>query len=339
MKIVVLEAARIGNDVSFDCLKDFGALIVYEETNSSREVAERIKDADIIIVDQLKLNADSLSGAKKLKYITMTSTGTDFVDFNFTRKHQIKVANIRGYSTHSVAQHTFGLLFYLYEKLAFFDDYVTSGRYIDDVSNSSFSTVFSELYGKTYGIAGLGSIGKEVAAIASAFGCKVIYYSPSGHTYPVDYPSVDFDTLLKESDIISVHTPLTPQTEQLFDYAAFLKMKETALFLNVARGGIVEEEGLARALREHQIAGAGLDVLVQEPMSPDCPFSDMLNEPNLFITPHMGWAAKESRQRAVMEIYQNIKSFLQGTDRNVIQEIHKSSYKHTLTVPQSPEYL
>lgn len=317
MKIVVLEALRIGKDISFTCLKDFGEVIIYEETPTLALAAERIQDADIMIVDQLKCNEEALRGAKHLKLITMTSTGTDFVDFNYTRSHNIKVANIKAYSTNSVAQHTFAMLLYLYENLAYYDHYVKSECYVNDSSNSSFSTVFHELAGKTWGIAGLGSIGRKVAEIATAFGCSIIYYSPSGRSYDVPYQRVDFNTLLKESDIISVHTPLTEANKLIFNYQAFCRMKKSSFFLNVARGGLVNEAGLVQALNENRITAAGLDVLTEEPMTLDCPFRSIKDSSRLLITPHIGWAGKEARQRAVEEIYKNIAAFIRGEDRNL----------------------
>lgn len=318
MKIVVLEAARIGKDVSFNSLRDLGELIVYDETADAAEARERVRDADVVIVDQFPLNRKTLCTAEHLKLITMTSTGTDFVDLAYTDSRGIVVSNIRNYSTHSVAQHTISMLLYLYEKLNIYHDYTAGGAYVNDVDNSSFSNVFCELYGKEYGIVGMGNIGKEVARIATAFGCHVRYYSPSGRTYPVEYEAISFEQLLTESDIISVHTPLTPATEELFNYPAFLRMKSSCVFLNAARGGLVNEIGLARALKEGEIAAAGLDVLIKEPMAEDCALLPLLPLPNLLITPHMGWAARESRERAISEIYKNIETFLQGTPRNVI---------------------
>ncbi|NCB93958.1 MAG: hydroxyacid dehydrogenase [Clostridia bacterium] len=317
MKIVFLEKLRIGNDIDLDMLNELGEVVIYDETSNSQEARERTQDADIIVVDQMPCCEEYLANARNLKFITMTSTGTNFVDFDYTRARGIKVANIRNYSTHSVAQHTFALLFYLYEKLSSFDSYVRSGSYIDDFSNSSFQTTFGELYGKTWGIVGLGNIGREVAQIAAAFGCTIIYYSPSDHAYPVPYKKVDFDTLLETSDIISVHTPLTPQTQDLFNYEAFTKMKPTAYFVNSARGGLVDETALSRALTEHQIQGAALDVLKTEPMAPDCPLRPNLTNPNLFITPHIGWAGKESRQKAIQEVYKNIKAYQTNEPRNL----------------------
>ncbi|WP_312652924.1 NAD(P)-dependent oxidoreductase [Aminipila sp.] len=317
MKIVLLETLQIGSDINYDCLNGFGEVIAYEQTNTYEEMRERIADADIIIVDQFPINEQSIGKANKLKLVTMTSTGTNFVDFDYTNKAGIAVANIRGYSTNSVAQHTFALLLYLYEKIAYFDYYVKKEEYVNDTFNSSFSVKFHELCGKTWGIVGMGQIGVQVAKIASAFGCKVIYNSPSGNPHNTDYPHVQFEELLSESDIISVHTPLTEKTAEIFGYEEYKKMKRSAYFINVARGGVISEKGLAKALEENLIAGAGLDVLTAEPMSPECALRPFKDSSKLVITPHMAWASVESRTRAMEEVYLNIRSYLNGEKRNL----------------------
>jgi len=317
MKIVLLETLRLGSDVPFDCLKDFGEVIAYGETNTMEEAAERIEDADIVIVDQFPINERSIGKAKNLKLVTMTSTGTNFVDFDYTNKAGIAVANIKGYSSNSVAQHTFALLLYLLEKIAYFDNYVKSEEYVNDINNSSFRVKFHELYGKRWGIVGLGQIGLKVASIASAFGCDVVYHSPAGNPYCKEYTHLEFDELLSSCDIISVHTPLTSKTKNMFGYNQFKKMKNSAYFINVSRGAVVDEEGLAKALSEDLIAGAGLDVLVDEPMTSDCPLKKFKDSKNLVITPHMAWASVESRIRSIDEIYLNIKAFINGEERNI----------------------
>lgn len=317
MKIVLLETLRLGSDIPFDCLKEFGEVVAYEETNTMEEAAQRVKDADIVIVDQFPINEDSIRKAKNLKLVTMTSTGTDFVDFDYTNKAGIAVANIKGYSSSSVAQHTFTLLLYLLEKMAYFDDYVKSEKYVNDTNNSSFAVKFNELTGKRWGIIGLGQIGLKVASIAAAFGCEVVYHSPSGNPYCREYTHLEFAELLNSCDIISVHTPLTTKTKNLFGYNEFKKMKNSAYFINVSRGAVVDEAGLAKALSEDLIAGAGLDVLVNEPMTPDCPLKQFKDSKKLVITPHMAWASVESRTRSINEIYLNIKAFINGEERNI----------------------
>lgn len=317
LKITVLEAASAGPDVSFSCLGDFGTLEIFERTEDRETAAERLRDTDIAVIDTFPMDAVSLAGAEKLRFITMTSTGTDSIDFAYTNSHGIAVSNIRNYSTHSVAQHTFAMLLSLYENLESYQSFVRDGKYRKGSGETAFYP-FPELYGKTYGIVGLGSIGKEVAAIAAAFGCRVIWYSPSGHGQDVPYEQVDFEDLLRESDIISLHCPLTEKTAGLFGAAAFRQMKDSALLINSARGGVVDESALADALRTGQIRAAGLDVLSEEPMRPDSPFIPLLNAhaQNLLITPHIGWASVESRTRAVHEVYENIRAFLAGEERN-----------------------
>ncbi len=264
------------------------------------------------------LNEDNLKNARKLKLICLFATGYNNIDLNYCRRHGIMVANVKGYSTPSVAQHTFSLLFYLYEKLPFYDHYVKSGRYSRDTSFTHFEKYFNEIEGKTWGIVGLGDIGQRVATIATAFGANVIYYSTSGRHDDARYERVDFDTLLERSDVISIHAPLNKATYHLFDQTAFAKMKETAYLINVARGAIIVEEDLAKALVDGKIAGAGLDVLEQEPMAKNNPLLAIRNSMRLVITPHIAWASVESRTRCVEEVYLNIESFIEGKGRNII---------------------
>lgn len=319
MKIVLLETLRLGEDISLEPLKEFGEVIAYGETNSYEEARERIGNADVVIVDQFPMNEESLKDAHNLKLITMTSTGTDFVDVEYTNKRNLLVSNIRGYSTYSVAQHTITMLLYLYEKIDNFRDYVNSGTYINDTSNSSFETRFNDLSNKVWGIVGLGKIGEQVAKIATALGCKVVYYSPSNNPHSDDYEHMEFERLLECSDVVSVHCPLTAKTKNLFDAKAFKLMKSSAYFINSARGGVVVEEDLVEAILSGEISGAGLDVLVDEPMSENTPIKKLLGFYNVIITPHMGWASVESRTRAIEEIAQNIRAFITGTPRNVIR--------------------
>ena len=319
MKIVVLEAFRIGSDVSFDGLKEFGELVVYPETNSYEEARARIADADVVIVDQFPMNEKSLGKTQRLKLITMTSTGTDFVDLAYTNARGIQVSNIRGYSTFSVAQHTVTMLLSLYEHLDFYNNYVKSGAYIGDTANTSFSRQFHDLSGKVWGIVGLGQIGSQVARIAEALGCEIIYFSTSGNPHSDRYECVSFETLLAKSDVISCHAPLSDKTREIFDAQAFRKMKTDAVWINAARGGLVVEEDLKEALLSGEIAGAGLDVLCEEPMRAGSPLSEILSLDNLIITPHIGWASVESRTKAIEEIYLNIQSFIKGEPRNRIQ--------------------
>lgn len=318
MKIVFMETDTLGDDVDLSMFHEFGEVIKYNKSEPE-ENWKRAAEADILIVNKIPMNEATLSAAKQLKLICITATGTNIVDFDYTNKRNIAVANVRGYSTQSVIQHTFALLFYVYEKLRFYDDFVKSGEYAKSDIFSRFDMKFNELYQKTWGIIGLGEIGRGVADVAKAFGCRVIYYSTSGKNNNSNYEQVDLDTLLKTSDIISIHAPLNSDTENLIDKDAFAKMKESAILLNLGRGPIVNEEALVEALEKNQIAGAGLDVIKVEPMLPDSPLLRIQDSNKLIITPHIAWATVEARKRCVAEVYENIKAYLRGEERNIVK--------------------
>ena len=248
----------------------------------------------------------------------MLATGFDNVDLAYCKSRGIKVTNVVNYCTSTVAQHTLLLALALSEKLAFYDNYVKSGTYSTQDRFSNFDRAFYDLEGKTWGIVGMGTIGRRVAGLAKAFGCKVIFYSASGKSTCTDYERVEFDTLLQESDILSLHCPLSDRTRGLIDKDALLKMKETAILVNVARGPVVDTQALYDALIANQIAGAGLDVLEREPMTKDNPLAQIKDSTKLIITPHMAWASVESRTHMVQEVVKNIEAFLAGEDRNVV---------------------
>ena len=318
MKISILERDSLGIDVDMSEIDKLGEVTVYPATTVENAV-EHIGDADILIVNKLPLNENTLKEAKNLKFVAQTATGTNNVDFNYTNSRGIKVANVPSYSTDSVAQHTFALLLYLVEKMRFFDDYVKNGTYSRSNCFSCLEMIYPEIAGKTWGIIGMGAIGQKVAQIATVFGCKVICYSASGRTYDMPYEQVDFDTLLSSSDIVSVHAPLNEHTKDLMNYEAFVKMKESAYFINVGRGPIVVEEDLARALEEGQIRAAGLDVLRIEPMNADNPLLKIQDSQKLIITPHVAWATSEARRRCVDVVAENIKAFLRGEEQNIVR--------------------
>lgn len=316
MKIVILEAESLGEDMKLDQFFEIGEVEIYGKT-TAEQVPERIAQADAVIVNKLPMKEETLKDAKYLKYIGLTATGTNNVDFDYTNQRGITVTNVAGYSTEVVAQHTFALTLYLLEHLRYYDDYVKSGEYTNSDSFCHMERRFNELSGKTWGIIGLGAIGKKVAEIATTFGCEVIFYSASGQKRKEAYRQVDFDTLLRESDIVSCHAPLTEKTYHLMDADAFDKMKKTAIFINVGRGPIVNEKDLAKALKKEKIAAAGLDVLEQEPMKKDNPLHKLDVGDRLLITPHIAWAAVEARTRLLDEVYQNLNAFLKGESRNV----------------------
>ena len=317
MKIAVLERDSVGTDVDVSCFEKFGEVVYYGNTVADT-VAERVKDADIIITNKAPLNGTTLKDAPHVKLICLFATGYDDVDLDYCKSRGIKVANVVNYCSTAVAQHTLLLALALSEKLAFYDDYVKSGAYGAQDRFSNFDRPFTELEGKTWGIVGMGSIGHKVASLAEAFGCKVIFYSASGKSTCTEYQRVEFDTLLQESDILSLHCPLSDRTRGLIDREAFSKMKKTAVLVNVARGPVVNTQDLHDALMEGQIAAAGLDVLEKEPMAKDNPLGEIKDSTKLIITPHMSWASKEARTRLVGEVTKNIQAFLDGECRNVV---------------------
>lgn len=301
MKIVFLDAKTIGDDIDLSGYKELGEVVTYD-FSTTEEARERTKDADVIVLNKVEINETSIGEAAHLKLVCVTATGTNNLDKEYLAKRNIPWRNVAGYSTETVAQHTFALLFYLMEKLRYYDDYVKSERYVEDVSFTHFDHVFHELSGKTWGIIGLGAIGRRVADIAKLFGCHVIYYSTSGKNDQKDYERVSFDDLLRTSDIVSVHAPLTQETNGLMNAEAFGKMKPEAIFLNLGRGPIVVEQDLADALKHGQIAAAGLDVLCKEPMAADNPLKEIKDSERLLITPHIAWASIEARTRLMQII-------------------------------------
>ncbi len=315
MKIVILEAESLGEDMVFTPFHKFGEVVIYPRSTAA-EVPQRTQDADVIIANKVPICEETIRDAKNLKLVCVTATGINNLDGDYLKERGIAAYNVAGYSTDGVAQHTFALLFYVLEKLNYYDYYVKSGEYARGSCFSHFSQSFCELAGKTWGIIGLGAIGRRVAEIASVFGCKVICYSASGHKYESPYEQVEFGELLERSDFLSVHAPLNIHTENLMTLEAFRKMKKSAIFINVARGAIVNEQDLYTALTEGEIAGAALDVLVQEPMNPENPLLKIQDSNRLIITPHIAWAAKETRFRVVDEVVKNIERFMNGETKN-----------------------
>ena len=315
MKIVELDRNTLGYDIDTGIFGDFGD---FEQHDSDTVENSRkyIEDADIVIFNKTVMNEEMLKDAKNIKLLCITATGFDNIDIDYARSRNIAVANVKAYSTPAVAQHTFALALYVLEKISYYDDYVKSGRYSSQTGFCNFDERYTELEGKTWGIVGMGNIGRKVAHIASAFGCRVIYYSTTGRNSVEGYERVSFDELLEQSDVLSLHCPLNDATRGLVDMAALKKMKSTAILVNVARGPVIVDEDLTVALEQGIIAGAGLDVLTREPMTKDNPLHRIKDSRKLIITPHMAWASVEARQRCADEIYLNIKAFLNGEERN-----------------------
>lgn len=318
MNIVMLERNSAGTDIDVSAFEKLGKVTYYANTKTAQEVAERAKNADVIIANKAPLNGTSLKDAHRLKLVCELATGYDNCDLAYCKSRGIKVANVVDYSTSMVAQHTFTLALALVQKLSYYDEYVKSGAYSAQDRFSNFDLPFTELEGKTWGIAGMGNIGRRVARIAEAFGCKVIFYSITGQSSVTEYRRVDKDTLLAESDFLSLHCPLSDLSRNFIDKEALKKMKKTAVLINVARGPVVNNTDLYDALAAEEIMAAGLDVLEEEPLKLSNPLSRLKDSSRIIITPHLAWGSVEARTRCVEEVYKNIEAFLQGKDRNVV---------------------
>ena len=322
MKIVAAEIDSVGNDIDYSELEGLGDVTFYKDKITPENAAERLTGIEILCINKSKITPEILDKAPDLKLICEFATGFDNVDITECAKRGIKVANVAGYSTASVAQHTFALLLYIMESLKEYDEFVKSGEFAAQEHFCKLDVPFHEIDGLTWGIIGMGNIGRKVAQIATAFGAKVIFYSASGRSEHTDadaqYEMVSFDELLKRSDILSLHCPLTDKTRNLIDKTALQKMKKSAILINVARGPVVNEDDLTQALLTGEIAAAGLDVLTVEPMRKDSPFLQIQDSKKLFITPHMAWASIEARSRCVGEVAKNIVAFRNGEERNIV---------------------
>lgn len=317
MKIVVLERNSVGTDIDVTCLEKYGEVTYYRNT-VREEVTDHVDDADIVIANKAPICEETIGTCENVKLVCEFATGFDNVDLAYCKSRNIKVCNVVNYSTNAVAQHTFAMVLYLLEHLKHYDEYVKSGAYGAQDRFSNFDLPYVELSGKTWGIIGMGNIGKATAKIAEGFGCKVIFHSVTGKSTCTEYEQVDFDTLLSTSDFLSIHCPLSDLTKDFIDYEAMKKMKNTALLLNVARGPVVNNSDLYQALQEGEILAAGLDVLEKEPIHPENPLGKIKDSNKLIITPHMAWASTEARERVVSEVCKNIEAFLNGENRNVV---------------------
>ncbi len=318
MKIVILERNSVGPDISVDILNELGDVTAYKNTVSVEEVRERTAEADIVVANKSPINEASLSGSPNVKLVCEFATGYDNCDLEYLKSRGIPVCNVVGYSTDMVAQHTFTLALAVSQKLAYYDDYVKSGKYSAQDRFSNFDIPFGELSGKTWGIVGMGNIGRKVAQIATAFGCKVIFTSVTGKSTVTEYEQVSKDELLERSDYLSLHCPLSDITRNYIDADALKKMKNTAYLINVARGRVVNNTDLYNALESGEIAGAGLDVLEDEPLRLTNPLSKIKDSQKLIITPHLAWGSVEARERCVLGVYDNIKAFLEGNPIHVV---------------------
>ena len=318
MKIVILDAATltINNDIDFSIFDRFGEVKIYDFTKDE-EIPERIKDADVILCNKSSMSEKNLSGAKNLKYVGLFATGYNNVDLEYTRKKGITVCNAGSYSTEAVAQHVFAFILHYYNTISRYDEFVKNKGWINTNKFSPFMEM-KELFGKTIGIIGYGSIGQKVAVIANAFGMNVLAYSRSAlkenrQSDKVTYATVD--EILEKSDIVTIHCPLNNDSEKMCNKEFFTKMKKDSLFINTSRGGVVNQEDLMWALNNNVIQYAALDVIEKEPMPEDC---KLIETKNLVITPHAAWAPLETRERLIKIVSKNLQKWVAGTPINVI---------------------
>ncbi len=318
MKIVIADRDSVGTDMDYSIYDELGDVTYYDDKVNDENAAERLKGANVLVINKSQITDKLLDAAPDLELICEFATGYDNANIPACDRHGVKVANVVNYSTASVAQHTFAMLFYLMENLRHYDEFVKSGAYANQEHFCCLDIPYEELDGKTYGIVGMGNIGRKVAQIATAYGAHVIFYASSGHSDCTDYEQVSFDELLERSDVISLHCPLSDRTRDLFDKAAFEKMKKTAILINVARGAVVVEKDLADALISGEIAAAGLDVLNPEPMAKDSQLLKIQDSGKLIVTPHLAWASTQARVRCLDEVKKNIESWMAGTPRNIV---------------------
>lgn len=309
MKIVFLDAGTLFEIDNLNSLDSLGKVDFYHQTLPN-EVIERIENAEIVITNKVILNSKILSKCKNLKLICVAATGINNIDKDFADKNGILIKNASGYSTNSVAQVTFTMILTLIHSPYYYDNYVKSGLYAQNLFFTHIGKPFFELKNKNLGIIGLGNIGKQVAKIADSFGMNVSYASFSGNERAEKYPKLSLEEILKTSDVISIHTPLTEKTKNLIGIAELKQMKKTAILINVARGGIVIEKDLAQALNEDIIAAAATDVFDNEPINSNNSLLNIYNKEKIITFPHIAWASKESRKLLVNIIYKNIEEYL-----------------------------
>lgn len=308
MKIVCLDAATLGN-YDLSVFKEFGEFQSYRVTPKDK-VIERLKDADVAMVNKIIINKEVLDNTK-LKLILETATGVNNIDVSYANSKNIIVKNAAGYSTTSVVQHTFALIFAFLNQIVFYSDWSKKGKWSECEIFTDYTKTLSTLNGKKHGIIGLGTIGKEVAKISKTFGAKIAYYSTSGQNHNTEFEELSLEKLLKECDIISIHAPLNEKTKNLLCYKELALLKENAVLVNVGRGGIINETDLAKILDEKNIR-VGLDVLEIEPMVKNHPLLNIKNKDNLIITPHLAWASEESLEALMKIVYNNLKEWIKN---------------------------
>jgi lactate dehydrogenase-like 2-hydroxyacid dehydrogenase len=308
VKIVFLDTATVGEVDSLSTIQSLGDYSAYEMTLPQERI-ERIRGHNVVMTNKVVIDREVMDACPEIELICVVATGMNNIDLEYADRKGITVKNVAGYSTESVTQSTFSMLFYLLHSSAYYDDYVKSGEYAKSLVFTNLDREFWELKNKLFGIIGMGNIGKRIAQVAEAFGARVAYYSTSGKNLEgTGYTHLPLEALLNTADVISIHCPLNNDTRNLLNETRIGMMKPTAFLLNMGRGGIVDEQALAQAIDENRIAGAALDVLTSEPIAADNPLLSVRNPHKLFLTPHIAWASREARQLLIERTAENIRS-------------------------------
>jgi len=307
--IVILDAKTIGTDSVFEKFSNFGNVKIFQTTTSDERI-QNIGNANIIITNKVIIDKFVLDACPNIELICLTATGMNNVDLPYAAEKEVEVKNVAGYSTESVAQHTFAMLLSQLHNIQYYNNYVQSGEYSNQPLFTHMGAGYWELKGKTWGIIGLGAIGRRVAEIASVFGVNVIYYSTSGKNATKDYKQVELDELLNQSDIVSIHAPLNEQTLNLIGESQLNKMRPNSILINVGRGGIINETDLAKCLSENKIAAACIDVMQKEPLAADSKMLDKGISSKILITPHVAWLSTEALDTLLIGVYNNIENYL-----------------------------
>ena len=304
MKIVLLDAITFG-DTDLSGFNALGEVTLYQKT-APDETLQRIKHAEVVVTNKVVITKEMMQNTPSLQLICIAATGMNNVDLVAAQELGIAVKNVAGYSSDSVVQHTFTMLLYLMGHSSYYDGVVKNKKYSQSAVFTDVSRPFFEIKGKKWGIIGLGAIGQQVAKIASCFGAKVCYYSTSGQNSNRDYLRVDLQTLLSTCDIITIHAPLNEKTQNLLDYKELQECKEGAVVLNLGRGGIINEDAVAKIIDERDLS-FGLDVFTKEPLEENSPLLQVKNKERLMLTPHIAWTSVEARKKLIAMVIDNIK--------------------------------
>ena len=315
MNIVILDYKTLGDDLDLSGASNFGNVIKYE-TSTQEEAKERVKDADIIIVNKVKMTEDVVKNAPNLKLICETATGYDNIDVQYCKSKGIKVANTPAYSTSCVAQVTVSMACTLLTHLNEYRNFVHNGSYQNSISANMLEPVYHEFEGLTWGIIGFGNIGRRVARVAEALGCNILV---NKRTPVEDYECVELEEILKKSDIISIHCPLSDETREMIGKKQLEMMKKDAIIINVARGAIWDEGAVSDAILNGTIGGMACDVFSVEPLPKEHAFNKILGCENVILTPHMAWGSFESRTRCFNTVLSNIEAYLNGKEQNLVK--------------------